>query len=87
MLSKSFSIVAAAIFIIDAFASPLSPDIGLTITKRRVPSTHNLHERHLSPLALQWTKKERLPRTVHLPMRIGLKQVNFAAGEERLLEM
>ncbi|KAH8122416.1 subtilisin-like protein [Trichoderma asperelloides] len=87
MLPKSFSIAAIVIFLADTIAGPVSRDTVLNIPKRDIPNTHNLHERHISPLAHQWTKKEKIPRTVKLPMRIGLRQVNLAAGEEKLLEI
>lgn len=87
MLPKSFSTAIVAIFIVNTIAGPISRDPVLSIAKREVPSTHNLHERHLSPLSQQWTKKEKIPGAVKLPMRIGVRQINFAAGEKRLLEM
>ncbi|KAL6889192.1 peptidase S8/S53 domain-containing protein [Trichoderma evansii] len=87
MLPKIFSIAVIAAFIADANAGPVSLHTTLHITKREVPNTHILHERHPSPSVQQWTKKEKIPRTVKLPMRIGLKQINFAAGEKRLLEI
>lgn len=87
MLPQLFSFAAVATFIVDIIAGPISRDTVLDIVKRELPSTHRLHERHLSPLLYKWTKKEKIPRAVKLPMRIGLKQVNLAAGEKRLLEM
>lgn len=87
MLQKTGFIAAIAVFIADAIAGPVSQNTALNIAKREIPSTHILHERHLSTSVQQWTKKEKIPRTVKLPMRIGLKQINFAAGEKRLLEM
>lgn len=87
MLLKVSSFAAAAIFIVDAIAGPITRDTALGIDARELPSTHRLHERHSSPVVHKWTKKEKVPRAVKLPMRIGLKQVNLTAGEKRLLEM
>jgi tripeptidyl-peptidase-1 len=87
MLPKMFSFGIVAIFIVDILASPVSTDTVLGNGKRKLPASHKLHERHVSPLVHQWTKKEKVPRAVKLPMRIGLKQVNLAAGEKRLSEM
>jgi tripeptidyl-peptidase-1 len=87
MLPKISSFAAAAILIADVIASPISRDTVFGIVEREIPNTHRLHERHTSPLVHKWTKKEKVPRAVKLPMRIGLKQVNLTAGEKRLLEM
>lgn len=87
MLPKISSFAAAAILIVDVIAGPISRDTVLGIVERELPNTHRLHERHSSPVVHKWTKKEKVPRAVKLPMRIGLKQINSAAGEKRLLEM
>jgi tripeptidyl-peptidase-1 len=68
-------------------ASPLSPVYSEVQTKREVPSTHSLHERHLPLWSHQWTRKSKVPDTKILPMRIGLKQRNLEAGHDKLMEM
>lgn len=87
MLPKITSFATAAIFLVEVIAGPLSRDTVLDIVERELPTTHRLHERHTFPLVHKWTRKEKIPRAVKLPMRIGLKQVNLPAGEKRLLEM
>ena len=69
---------------LEAVASPLSRD---AVKERRVPSTHTLHERHVPRLVRHWTKRDMVPRSAVLPMRIGLKQMNVDAGHERLMDM
>lgn len=87
MLPESFSIAVVAVFIADTIAGPISRDTFLDFGKREIPGTHELHDRHPSPSVHEWIKKEKIPRVVKLPMRIGLRQVNLTAGEKRLLEM
>ncbi|KAH8817299.1 Pro-kumamolisin, activation domain-containing protein [Xylogone sp. PMI_703] len=70
---------------LESLASPLlHPDAP---KKREVPNTHALHERHTSSMAKHWAKREKLPRTAVLPMRIGLKQSNLDMGHSRLMEI
>ena len=69
---------------LEAVASPLLRD---SIKERRVPSTHILHERHVPKLVRHWTKRDKVPGSAMLPMRIGLKQMNLDAGHERLMDM
>lgn len=69
---------------VEVVASPLLHNQS---SKRDVPSSHSLHERHTPRMAHYWTKRERLPPKTVLPMRIGLKQQNLDAGHTRLMEM
>jgi tripeptidyl-peptidase-1 len=87
MLPKISSFAAAAIFVVGIIAGPISRDTALGIDEKELPNTHRLHERHSTPVVHQWAKKDKVPRSVKLPMRIGLRQINLAAGERRLLEM
>ncbi|KAJ1323356.1 tripeptidyl-peptidase I [Microdochium nivale] len=54
-------------------------------TRRNVPSTHALHERHLPHHAVHWSKRDKLPSSAVLPVRIGLTQGGLGAGHDRLL--
>ncbi|EFX06237.1 alkaline serine protease [Grosmannia clavigera kw1407] len=62
-----------------ALASPVS--------RREVPATHTLHERHAPHWAEHWSKRSKVPDDAVLPMRIGLTQQNLAAGHDRLMEI
>ena len=55
--------------------------------KREVPNTHAVHERHTPRMVEQWAKRDKLPSTTVLPIRIGLKQSNLDIGHNRLMEM
>ena len=66
---------------LEVVASPL------LITKRDVPGTHAVHERHTEHMAQHWTKSAKVPRGMKLPMRIGLTQSNLALGHDRLMSM
>lgn len=70
---------------LEALASPLPHSDASR--KREVPTTHALHERHTGSMANRWAKREKLPGTAILPMRIGLKQSNLDKGHDRLMEM
>jgi tripeptidyl-peptidase-1 len=85
MLLNSLVVALAGGLVLQTFASPIS-NSGLR-TKREVPHTHSLHERHLSHWSNVWTKKSKVPDTQILPMRIGLKQSNLEAGHDKLMEM
>jgi tripeptidyl-peptidase I len=82
-----YSLVAASCFglALEVLASPLQPSD--TSRKRDVLSTHAVHE-YLTPrIAQQWAKRDKLPSTTILPIRIGLKQSNLDTGHDRLMEM
>ena len=83
------SLVAALAngLVLEAVASALSNRYSGARTKREVPATHSLHERHMPHWSHQWTKKSKLPDTQILPMRIGLKQRNLEAGHNKLMDM
>ncbi len=66
---------------IEVIASPILN------SKRDVPSTHVLHERHTEHMAQHWVKRSKVPRDVKLPMRIGLSQSNLDFGHDRLMAM
>jgi tripeptidyl-peptidase-1 len=65
-------------------ANPISGNANLSLKKRVIPATHNLHERHLPHWSCQWIKKDKVPAYNVLPMRIGIKQTNIQAGATRL---
>ncbi|KUJ15936.1 alkaline serine protease [Mollisia scopiformis] len=85
MLFNSLVVALASGLVLETLASPLSL-VGAK-AKREVPFTHSLHERHLSHLSNQWTKKSKVPDTQILPMRIGLKQSNLEAGHDKLMDI
>lgn len=64
-------------------ASPLNP------TKRAVPNSHVLHERHEPHWGKHWSKRAKVPSKTLLPVRIGLKHSDDALrrGHERLMDM
>ncbi len=80
-----FHCLTAALLALEAVASPIAPGTGLT--KRQVPTSHALHERHAPHWSQKWTKKDKLPANTMLPMRIGLKQSNLDVGHDKLMEM
>ena len=73
--------------VLGALAGPLSHDYAGARTKREVPSSHSLHERHLPHWERQWSKRSKVPDTQILPMRIGLKQSNLEAGHDKLMDL
>lgn len=85
MLFNSLVVALASGLVLQTVATPISNN-GLK-TKREVPHTHSLHERHLSHWSNVWTKKSKVPDTQLLPMRIGLKQSNLEAGHDLLMDM
>jgi tripeptidyl-peptidase I len=88
MLLRLVVAALAGSLALEVLASPLitAEYTGLR-TKREVPSSHSLHERHLPHWSQQWTKRSRVPDTQVLPMRIGLKQCNLEAGHDKLMDM
>ena len=87
MLLHSFVTFLAGSLILEAVASPFPHEAGGIRTKREVPASHRLHERHLPRWEQHWTKRSKVPDTEILPMRIGLKQGNLEAGHDKLMEM
>ncbi|KAK0123704.1 hypothetical protein ONS95_008714 [Cadophora gregata] len=84
MLMPSLVAVLASGLVLETLASPISHSVG---TKREIPASHSLHERHLPQWGHQWTKKSKVPSSQVFPMRIGLKQHNLEAGHNRLMEI
>ncbi|CAJ2505810.1 Uu.00g132040.m01.CDS01 [Anthostomella pinea] len=85
MLARSLLIALAAGLAFEGLAGPVARDASLS--KRVVPATHNLHERHASHWGRKWTKRDRVDAEVVLPMRIGLKQYNIDAGHDKLMDI
>lgn len=83
MLLHSLVAALASGLVLQTVAGPISH----VRSKREVPFTHNLHERHLPHWGNSWTKRSKLPDTQVLPMRIGLKQSNLEAGHDKLMEI
>ena len=81
------SLVLASGLFLQAMAGPISHEYAGLRTKREVPASHSLHERHLPQWSGQWTKRSKVPDTQVLPMRIGLKQCNTEAGHDKLMDM
>jgi len=85
MLTKSMLATLVAGLALGVVGSPVSsPSVR---GKREIPATHRLHERHTNRLARSWVKRSMVPETEVLPMRIGLKQANLAAGRVKLEDM
>lgn len=92
MLIQSLVAALTTGLVLEAAANPMAVQRGrspssLSLKKREVPATHNLHERHVPRLGRQWTKRAKVHSRTMLPMRIGLKQSNLDAGHDRLMEM
>lgn len=85
MLISSLVALLASGLALEVIANPV-PHAGAR-TKRTVPASHSLHERHLPHWENQWTKRSKVPDTQIFPMRIGLKQSNLEAGHDKLMEM
>lgn len=84
MLFRCFVTALAGGLALEAAAGPVAVD---NLKKRSVPATHNLHERQLPHWSKQWNKRSKVPSSVMLPMRIGLRQSNIEAGESKLMDM
>lgn len=84
MLMRSLVTVLASGLVLGTMASPITHSVG---TKREIPASHSLHERHLPQWGQQWVKKSKVPSSQIFPMRIGLKQHNLEAGHNKLMEM
>ncbi|KAB5513198.1 putative Tripeptidyl-peptidase sed1 [Coniochaeta sp. 2T2.1] len=54
--------------------------------KQDVPASHIVHERQLDHWAERWEKRDRVPESALLPMRIGLRQSNLEQGRSMLAE-
>jgi tripeptidyl-peptidase-1 len=87
MLLRLIVAALASSLAVEVLASPLTVEYTGLRTKRQVPSSHSLHERHLPHWSQQWTKRSKVPDTQILPMRIGLKQFNLEAGHDKLMDM
>ena len=85
MLLDSIVATLASGLIAGALAGPLANHYART--KREIPSSHSLHERHSPHWEQQWTKRSKVPGSQILPMRIGLKQSNLEAGHDKLMDM
>ncbi|KAH9217424.1 putative Tripeptidyl-peptidase sed1 [Leptodontidium sp. 2 PMI_412] len=84
MLMRSLVTVLASGLVLGTMASPITHSVG---TKREIPASHSLHERHLPQWGQQWVKKSKVPSSQIFPMRIGLKQHNLEAGHNKLMEI
>jgi tripeptidyl-peptidase-1 len=85
MFVRSLLTALTAGLALEVAAGPVAR--GGTPTKREVPSTHVLHERHAPHWGQKWTKRAKVPSDIVLPMRIGLKQSNLDAGHDKLMEL
>lgn len=63
--------------------------IGIAATGQcaAVPKSHVLHEKRDATTSHQWVKREQIPSSAILPMRIGLKQQNLENGHDYLMDM
>ncbi|CZT09147.1 related to Tripeptidyl-peptidase sed1 [Rhynchosporium agropyri] len=84
MLMRSLFAILASGLVIETVASPVTNPFG---TKREIPASHGLHERHLAHWSEEWVKKSKIPGSQVFPMRIGLKQHNLEAGHNKLMEL
>ncbi|KAK0625146.1 alkaline serine protease [Bombardia bombarda] len=87
MLLLRLAATVASGLVLGAVANPIAGHERLQVAKREVPATHILHERGLPSWSKSWEKKERVPSTAVLPMRIGLKQSNLDAGHDMLMDI
>ncbi|KAK1766642.1 alkaline serine protease [Phialemonium atrogriseum] len=87
MLFRHLTIALATGLAIEAAATPLYGENGDTLEGRGVPSSHALHERQLPHWATTWQKRDRVPSSAVLPVRIGLKQSNLDQGRNMLLDI
>ena len=89
LLNTLVTALASGGLIAGVFAGPVSLQHAADVhkVKRDIPSTHRLHERHLPHWSHQWTRKNKIPDSQVLPMRIGLKQCNLEAGHDKLMDM
>jgi len=85
MIVNSLLAVFTAGLALEVAASPLSHESA--VTRREIPETHVLHERHAPRLANKWAKRAKVPAGAVLPVRIGLKQSNLDAGHDKLMDM
>lgn len=85
MLLNPLVAVLASGIALEALAGPLAQTGART--RREVPSSHVLHERHLPHWSKQWAKRSKVPESQILPVRIGLKQSNLEAGHDKLMDM
>ncbi|KAH9221158.1 Pro-kumamolisin, activation domain-containing protein [Leptodontidium sp. 2 PMI_412] len=63
--------------------------IGIAATGQcaAVPKSHVLHEKRDATTSHQWVKREQIPSSAILPMRIGLKQQNLENGHDYLMDI
>lgn len=90
MLFQQLVVAAVGGLALGAIASPLADfgrDAVMATSKREVPATHRLHERQHAHWARQWAKRDRVPASALLPMRIGLVQRNLGNGARHLEKM
>lgn len=59
MLLRSLVAALAGGLVLEAMAGPLPDGFTELRTKREVPPTHRLHERHLSHWSNEWTKRSK----------------------------
>ncbi|KAI1815201.1 subtilisin-like protein [Poronia punctata] len=85
MLVNSLLTALMAGLAFDIVASPISHDN--TVTRRRIPESHLLHESHAPHLGQRWTKKAKVPADTILPVRIGLTQSRLDAGHDKLMDI
>lgn len=69
------------------FSMAVGQALCVSPKKRIVPRSHTLHERQPEQWAGQWEKRDKVAADVLLPMRIGFKHLNLAAGHDRLMDM
>lgn len=87
MLLHSLVVSLTSGIALEALAGPISEPFAGARVRREVPTSHNLHERHLPHLSQKWLKRSKVPDDQVLPLRIGLKQCNLEAGHDRLMDM
>lgn len=55
-------------------------------SKREIPHTHIVHERQLPHWSRTWERTSNVDKSMILPMRIGLRQVNLDEGHNLLMD-
>ncbi|KAH7321462.1 putative protease S8 tripeptidyl peptidase I, partial [Rhexocercosporidium sp. MPI-PUGE-AT-0058] len=61
--------------------------IAVTVECAAVPKSHVLHEKRDAASSHQWVRREQIPASAILPMRVGLKQQNLENGHGYLMDV
>lgn len=90
MLLHFLTSVLVTTLALRASASPVgTPNAPGVTTKRAIPESHVVHERHEPHWGRHWNKRDKVSSKTLLPMRIGLRQSDdiLRRGHERLMDL